>query len=171
MTSKITLCGGRMKEQIFKENTQQIANRLKTIIDRLRLKSHLANMESKQSIEALNRSMTKLEGDIRHLKFEVIQSKDHTNLTFHLGLMEARQRWGEILEFLRPVTREMQNMNATLDHAKVQAHLAMMESKDAYEERKKKLMQVYKNRLAPSFEQLFKSFKNELDEFDKHLSQ
>lgn len=160
-----------MKEHVFKENIVDLSNKLKGIIDKLKLRSHLANMEAKQSYEELTKSMLKLEADIRHLSYEFQKEKDQTNLTFHLGLMEARQRWGEILEYLRPLTRQKTQMEAFLDHARIQAHLANMESKQAYDNRKEKLISAYKNRIAPSFESLFKSFKKDFEEIDKHLSQ
>lgn len=158
-----------MDEHTYNEEIKGVAKKFKSIVDKLRVRSHLANMEAKDSLEMIGHSMEKLSRDLTHLKYELKQERDETNLTFHLGLMEARQRWGEILEYLNPLLRSLNAVNSTLDHAKIQAHLAMMDSKDAYEDRKAKILKMYRNKITPKYEELLKSFKKDLEDVDKHL--
>jgi hypothetical protein len=160
-----------MSDDKFNKDMQDLAQKLVTLGEKANLKMNLAGMEAKKSWENMSDSMRKLADNFRHMKYEAKKDSEEANVDLHLGLMEARDRWGEMLEHLQPLKEELRNAKSGLDHARVQAHLAAMDSKEAIDARMDKLKTAYKDKVAPKVDEVVEKLKEDFESIDKDLSE
>lgn len=162
-----------------KKNTEKKANseiqalsfRLQSIQDKAHLKAHLASMDAKKSWNQISKSVQKLGKKLRNLKNTSIKESEQARVQFQLGIMEAKDYWDELQVHFDPLKKDLKKVKTEIDHARVQAHLASMDSKEAFAMRVKKVKSIYENNLSLRVNDVLAQLKHDFEKIDKNLSE
>jgi len=120
------------------EKATQLAQQTKESIDRfvdtVKLKAHLASMDSKDAWQKIEGQFEIIKNDIKEFTEAIKQDNQETKLQAHLALMDAKERWevlkAEMDQFVASVD---EGKEKAIDHAKVKLSLAKLEAKDFFD--------------------------------------
>ncbi len=101
--------------------------------DTVKLKLHLASMDTKDTWRKLEKQINAISDDIRTFSRDIKQETDEARLQGHLALMDAKLRWEEITDDLDQwVTAISNNTEEKIDIARLKMVLAKMEAKEFF---------------------------------------
>ena len=117
------------------DKAANLAEKAKSSLDKfsdtLKLKLHLASMESKSSLESLEKQFGLMREDLQEFSKEIRQEAQEARLKGHLALMDAKVRWEGIREDLDDVIGSISGAaEKKLDNARLKASLAKLEARD-----------------------------------------
>lgn len=131
------------------EKTKEIAEKARasfdTFVDTVKLRTHLASMDSKETVEKLEQQFEHIRHDFHQFVEHMKTEKDEARVQAHLALMDAKTRFDALgKEIDHVVTSITNNAEETLDHARVQLALGKLEAKEAMhvDDVKKKLEEL-----------------------------
>lgn len=131
------------------EKTKEVANQAKDsigkFVDTIKLKAHLASMDSKDAWEKFEAQFEIIKRDIHKFSDGLKGDSDEARLQAHLALMDAKERWDIVKDNLEHWLDSVgDSAEQTFDHARVKASLAKLEVKDNHkvDEYKKRFHKV-----------------------------
>lgn len=109
----------------------QAKDSLDKFVDTVKLKAHLATMDSKEAWQQFEKQLNTIRDDIGRFNDSIKEESDEARLQGHLALMDAKERW----ELLRADVDKLVNSmtsktEESLDYAKLKMSLAKLEAKE-----------------------------------------
>ncbi|MFK7823467.1 MAG: hypothetical protein AB8G05_04890 [Oligoflexales bacterium] len=123
------------------DKATKLANQAKASIDKfvdtVKLKTHLASMDSKSAWEKFESQFDHIRKDLNEFSEGVKQDSDEAQLQAHLALMNAKERWESLKEEMDHLVDTFgDKAEEKFDHAKVQMALAKLEAKELIDKNK-----------------------------------
>lgn len=123
------------------DKTLQLAENVKATLDKfvdtVKLKSHLASMDSKDIWVKIEKQFDIIRDDIRVFTSSIGQEKDELSLQGHLALMDAKERWEALREDVDQVVTSIGGSAVRkVDYARVKLSLAKLEARQLIDEAK-----------------------------------
>ena len=138
------------------DKATKLANQAKAsiekFVDTVKLKAHLASMDSKDAWEKFESQFDHIKKDIHDFSESVKQDSDEAQLQAHLALMNAKERWESLKDEMDHMVDTIgDKTEAKFDHARVKMALAKLEAKDL----------IDKNKLREQFDKLDSEIKED----------
>ena len=112
---------------------------LDKLVDTVKLKAHLASMDSKEVWDKFEKQFDIIREDLRRFSDNIKQEKDEATLQGHLALMDAKERWEAVRDDVdQLVTSISENTEEKVDHVQVKIALAKLEARELIDEAKYK---------------------------------
>lgn len=119
------------------QKAQALSERIHAALDQMRVKSHLMGLEMKDASKEVEKTFTELQGKLDRFIEESKTEAGQVQLQSHLALMESQERLEAIKEDAREIFLSTKGKaSQKWDKARLKTHLAKMDAKDYFAEKK-----------------------------------
>ncbi len=125
----------KMENTLLVELAREGALGLRRVRDEINLRIHLAGMEANDLWKkTLHTRLHRVEQSLERLGERAMAAPGQAEVQFHLGVLEAQERWNDIEAEVARVLDELEKVpeaaRRVVDRTRVQAHLASLEAPD-----------------------------------------